>query len=188
MSENSEQFDDIVDNLKQASAWIRILFMLGFAVVLYFILAPVILILMIAQALFSVTTGSNNANLRYLGAAIGQYVNQILAFLSFNSDEKPFPFSEFPKIEEPAAAAVVDDAGVKTDANGGKADPETVAEKPVAKKSSRKKQAAKKAARKKTSSTTASSTPASSTTASSTKTSSNKANNNDVPGDTIVDQ
>ncbi|MEQ8952505.1 MAG: DUF4389 domain-containing protein [Gammaproteobacteria bacterium] len=93
--------DEIVDNLREPSSWIRILFMLAFATVLYIVIAPLLLVLMLAQALFSVITGSSNQNLGYLGSALIQYVAQILAFITYNSEEKPFPFSDFPSPAEP---------------------------------------------------------------------------------------
>ncbi|MEQ9209729.1 MAG: DUF4389 domain-containing protein, partial [Pseudomonadales bacterium] len=66
----SEEMDEIVDNLREPSSWIRILFMLAFATVLYIVIAPLLLVLMLAQALFSVITGSSNQNLGYLGSAL----------------------------------------------------------------------------------------------------------------------
>ncbi len=104
----SEDMDDIVDNLREPSTWIRILFMIGFAVVLYMIIAPIVVVMMVVQALFVMFTGSSNANLRRFGRAIGQYVAQILQFLTYNSHAKPFPFADFPSLDdeddnEPAA-------------------------------------------------------------------------------------
>jgi len=87
--------DEIVENLKKPSAWLRVLFMAGFAVALY-VAGVVLLVLMLAQIVFSLVTGSDNANLRRLGASLSEYVAQILAFLTYNSEEKPFPFAPFP--------------------------------------------------------------------------------------------
>lgn len=95
----AEELDQIVDNLKKPSAWLRVLFMLGFAILLYLVIAPVFIVLMVVQALFVLITGDSNENLRLLGAAIGQYVLQILLFISYNSETKPFPFSDFPASE-----------------------------------------------------------------------------------------
>lgn len=92
----AEDIDQIVDNLKQPSNWIRVLFMIGFAILLYVIIAPVIFVLMIVQALFVLLTGESNANLKHLGAVLAQYVLQILLFISYNSELRPYPFSDFP--------------------------------------------------------------------------------------------
>ena len=101
----ADDMDQIVDNLKQSSSWIRVLFMLGYAILLYVIIAPVIIVLMIVQALFVLITGTYNSNLKYFGAALAQYVQQIFLFISYNSELKPFPFADFPGFDaEPAAA------------------------------------------------------------------------------------
>ena len=111
-----EQLDDIVDNLMQRSAWLRILFMLAFATVLYFIITPLILVLMLAQALFSVITGDGNNNLRYLGATLAKYVFQILEFITHKSEVKPFPFSDFPDIEsEPIRSDIAEKTRTSSD-------------------------------------------------------------------------
>ena len=104
----SENFEDIVDHLKQPAAWIRVVFMLAFAVFLYLIIAPVILVLMVVQALFAVITGEENENLRFFGSALTVYVSQILEFVTYNSETKPFPFSDFPRAGEQAQAQAPD--------------------------------------------------------------------------------
>lgn len=91
--------DDIVENLKQPSQWFRVAFMVIFAVVLY-VVGLVLTLLTVAQALFSLLTGSDNMNLRALGRDLTTYVQQILAFLTYNSDFKPFPFAPFPTVDD----------------------------------------------------------------------------------------
>lgn len=87
--------DDIVENLKQPAQWFRIAFMIALAVALY--LAGMILtLLIVAQALFGLLTGADNRNLRELGASLTLYVRQVLDYLTYNSEFKPFPFAPFP--------------------------------------------------------------------------------------------
>lgn len=91
--------EDIVENLKQPTQWFRIAFMIALAIALY--LAGMILtLLIVAQALFGLLTGTDNRNLRELGAGLTQYVRQVLDFLTYNSEFKPFPFAPFPGGEE----------------------------------------------------------------------------------------
>ena len=97
----SEEFEDIVDNLREPSVWIRILFMVGFALLLYLVITPVLLVLGLAQALFVLFTGEDNEKLRGLGGALAEYVHQILSFFTYNTNEKPFPFSDFPEMNFP---------------------------------------------------------------------------------------
>ncbi|HDZ09062.1 DUF4389 domain-containing protein [Pseudohongiella sp.] len=91
--------DDYVENLKKPSAWLRVLFMAGFVLALY-VAGVILLVLMLAQILFSLITGDDNVNLRRLGSSLTLYVSQILGFLTYNSEEKPFPFAQFPLANE----------------------------------------------------------------------------------------
>ena len=92
--------DDIVENLKQPSQWLRIGFMLALAIALY-VASVILTLLTLAQAVFSLLTGSDNVNLRALGRDLATYVKQILDFLTYNSENKPFPFSDYPNGDAP---------------------------------------------------------------------------------------
>ena len=138
----SENFEDIVDHLRQPAAWIRVVFMLAFAVFLYLIIAPVILVLMVVQALFAVITGEENENLRFLGSALTVYVSQILEFVTYNSETKPFPFADFPRAREQAQAQ----APARNDAADREDEQLTAA--PAPRKKAGKKTASKKTAQK----------------------------------------
>lgn len=109
-----DEFDGLAENLKQRSTWLRVFFMVGFCLALY-VVGVVLFFITVAQALFSVVTGADNSNLRVLGANLTEYVNQILKFLTYNSQTRPFPFSPFPDSEEEPAAAVDDTLEPDTD-------------------------------------------------------------------------
>jgi hypothetical protein len=96
----SDKLNEIVDNITQPSAWIRILLMTVFAVASYFVLLPLILVLSIAQALFTLITGKCNANIRYFSSALGLYISQIIKFMTYLSEVKPYPFSDLPEVED----------------------------------------------------------------------------------------
>ena len=136
----SEKLDNIIDNLKQSSVWVRIILMVAFAVVLYPVFL-VLLVLMIAQMLFVIITGESNANLRSLGVALSAYVFQIVQFMSYVTDTKPFPFSDFPKAEN-------DDLNVSNEIKQDKKNT-VINKKPAAKKVAKKKTASKNSATKK---------------------------------------
>lgn len=140
-----EKFEDVVGNLRKPSAWLRVIFMLAFAAFLYLIIAPVILVLMVVQVLFVVITGQGNKNLRFLGSALTVYVSQILEFITYNSETKPFPFSDFPGASEQAEAQ----APARNDEANGEDEQVTAPRAP-------RKKAAKKTASKKTAKKTAS--------------------------------
>ena len=95
----AEKLDNIIGNLKQGSAWVRVILMIAFAVVLYVIIPAIVLVLMLTQTLFVFITGDSNVNLRVLGTALSKYIFEVLQFLSYASDNRPFPFSAFPSVE-----------------------------------------------------------------------------------------
>lgn len=121
--------DDIVDNLKEPSQWLRIAFMLALAVALY-VASLVLILLTVAQALFSLLTGKDNLNLRALGKDLSTYVKQILDFLTYNSQVKPFPFSAYPTSAATNAAADDDivDATQLAETKDNSADPGAIKE------------------------------------------------------------
>lgn len=104
----TDKFEEIVDNLKQPSHWLRLPFMVAFGFVLYLIFVPIVIVIMVAQILFALITGSSNRNLRGLGSVVQQYVSQIVAYITYNSSERPFPFSDFP-VEDPAVESEATD-------------------------------------------------------------------------------
>ena len=96
----SDKLNEIVDNITQPSAWIRILLMTVFAVASYFVLLPLILVLSIAQALFTLITGKCNANIRYFSSTLELYISQLFKFMTYLSEVKPYPFSDLPEVED----------------------------------------------------------------------------------------
>lgn len=118
--------DDFVENLKKPSAWLRILFMAGFVVALY-VSGMILMVLMLAQILFSLLTADDNPNLRRLGGSLAAYVAQILAFLTYNTHQKPFPFLPFPSTELPVDIAADVATGFSDDISSKQSDPPATA-------------------------------------------------------------
>jgi len=48
------------------------------------------------QFLFVLLTGTPNSQLLVLGQSLSVYIYQIVQFLTFSSDEHPYPFSDWP--------------------------------------------------------------------------------------------
>ena len=90
--------DDLKQNLTAGETWIRGLFILLFAfglVIARCVTGAVVVI----QFLFTVFTGQTNDNLKIFGASLARYVYNCLLFVTYNSDDKPFPFGEWPAAE-----------------------------------------------------------------------------------------
>lgn len=88
--------EEVKEHLKSRSTWVRFAYMLLFAFVLYvskFVLFAVAL-LQILAALF---TGEPNGRLTRFGESLSQYIYQIGRFLTYNTEDMPFPFSDWPE-------------------------------------------------------------------------------------------
>ncbi len=86
----------MTEQYENKSTWLRILFVALFWIAFH-ITQFVILAVAIGQCLFTLFTGKANPQLMKLGHNLSQYVQQILAFVTFNSDQRPFPFNDFPQ-------------------------------------------------------------------------------------------
>lgn len=85
------------EHIKTKSTWIRAVYILVFWFaysVAEFVLGATVLF----QFLFVLFTGEKNEKLLLLGQDLSQYIYQLNQFLTFNTDEKPFPFSDWPSI------------------------------------------------------------------------------------------
>ncbi|MBL1321174.1 MAG: DUF4389 domain-containing protein [Methylophaga sp.] len=104
--------EQLKQNLQDGNQWMRILYMLMFWIILYFVLMVTGVIIFI-QVLFALITGSDNKHLRKFAADLTKYINQIILFLTYNEDRKPFPFAEWGKLDKVKPVvkpAPVDDA------------------------------------------------------------------------------
>ncbi len=84
------------DNLTNRSTWMRVVYMILFAVIFY-IVALVIALVAVVQFLSRLFTGKVNQQLQALGQGVGVYVNEITVFLTYHTDDKPYPFAPWPK-------------------------------------------------------------------------------------------
>ena len=83
------------DQTKLEHKVLRLVFMVLFALI-YKILDIVLILIAVAQYLFHVLTDKDNETLRQLGDGLSCYYYQIFQYLTYNSDNKPFPFSDWP--------------------------------------------------------------------------------------------
>jgi hypothetical protein len=85
--------------LTNCNTWIRLAYMLLFTLLLM-AARLVISLVVIVQFLLVLVIGSDNENLRNLGQGLAKWVYETVLFLTFNSEEKPYPFNEWPSVEE----------------------------------------------------------------------------------------
>ena len=71
-----------------------VLFLLILGVVSYLIVALVVL-----QFFWALIAGEGNDKLRDFGSSVARFILQVLRFLTYNTDDKPFPFADWPESE-----------------------------------------------------------------------------------------
>jgi hypothetical protein len=92
---------ELAQRLKARDVWIRGLYMLLFAFI-YGVADVVVTAVVIIQFVFRLLNGETNPRLLGFGRSLSRYLYQVLLFLTFNSEEKPFPFDVWPEEDEEA--------------------------------------------------------------------------------------
>jgi len=83
----------IEENIKSQATWLRLVFM-----VVYYVIGTVVtavLTLVVVLGFFWVLfTGERNGQLQQAGQVIAAYLYEIFRYLTFNTEDKPFPFGD----------------------------------------------------------------------------------------------
>ena len=98
--------DNIKESLKNNSTWMRVLYMAIF-VIIFNLVEILLAALVIFQVLVLLFTGEKNRRLLGFGSRLTMYVYRILQFLTFNSEEKPFPFADWDSEDDDLGAGTV---------------------------------------------------------------------------------
>lgn len=89
--------NELLERVQQKDKWMRGLFMALFLIVLW-ILKILFFAIILLQFVIVLLTDKYNENLHTFSKALSTYAYQIYLFLTYNSDDKPFPFGDWPKI------------------------------------------------------------------------------------------
>lgn len=88
--------DQLKQNLVSRGLWARALYMLLF-VFIYSIAEIVFFALVIVQFLVALFSGAPNPRLLGFAEGLSAFIFQILRYLSFGSEDRPYPFRDWPK-------------------------------------------------------------------------------------------
>lgn len=83
----------IEDHVKSRSTWLRALFMLVF-ILIYALSRLLVAAVVLLQFLCVLFTGETNARLRVFGQSLALYTCQLIRYLTYNTEVRPFPFDE----------------------------------------------------------------------------------------------
>ena len=91
VSDSNDSGIPIEENIKSRSTWLRALFMVAFYVI-GTVVTAVLSVVVVLAFFWVLITGEKNGQLQQAGQVIADYLYEIIRYLTFNSEDKPFPF------------------------------------------------------------------------------------------------
>jgi hypothetical protein len=79
----------------QRSIWLRGLLMILMALA-YQLVSTLLFFLALIQFVLAVVSDGANVRLMTMGRSLGRYQSQVADFVSFSTEDVPFPFSDWP--------------------------------------------------------------------------------------------
>lgn len=92
---------ELKENVSNTNTWGRALFMILFGII-YSVAEVVLWAVVVIQFLFVLFSGEKNERLLRFGKELSAFLYQVFLYLTFNTEEKPFPFADWPKEESQA--------------------------------------------------------------------------------------
>ena len=96
--ENKIDTEELKENVFNQGKWLRLLWLVLFSFI-YWWAAVVLYVIGILQFLFNLFTDSPNSRLSELAALFREWMVQIINFVTYQEKDKPYPFSELPKVK-----------------------------------------------------------------------------------------
>jgi len=90
---------DLKENLSNTTTWGRALFMILFAII-YSVAEVVIGAVVIIQFFIVLFSGETNERLLRFGKELSRFIYQVFIYLTYNGEDKPFPFADWPSEEK----------------------------------------------------------------------------------------
>jgi hypothetical protein len=87
--------EDLKKNVKDKDTWLRFLYLVLFGIAFYLSIM-LTFAASVFQFLAKLFNGSAFAGVAEFGDNLATYQGQVTRYLTFSSDEKPFPFAPFP--------------------------------------------------------------------------------------------
>ena len=91
VADHSRNPSDLERNIKSRTTWLRFFFMIIISI-LYGLSRLVVAAVVIIQFFHVLLQGEKNESLLSLGHSLAIYSFEVVDYLTFNRDEKPFPF------------------------------------------------------------------------------------------------
>ena len=90
IADDNRSGNPIEENLKSGATWLRLAFML-ISVMLLSVTSVVGSLIVILGFFWRLFTGEINRQMQQVGQSIAAYIYELIRYLTFNTEEKPFP-------------------------------------------------------------------------------------------------
>ena len=90
--------ENLLVTTSKRNVWIRALFMVLMAFA-FQVCGTLLFVVAVLQLIIALLNDAPNARLLAFGRALGRYLQQVTCFLTFASEDVPFPFSDWPSGE-----------------------------------------------------------------------------------------
>ena len=91
--------DEAMSNIKDSSTWIDALLVVVYLIVISYSIF-LLWIIAFAQFIFKLITKKPNKNLGDLTNVFQKFINQIIDFVTFETEERPYPFNSLKNSED----------------------------------------------------------------------------------------
>jgi hypothetical protein len=91
---NMEEFET---NEREKPGLLRALYTILFLIIIRLI-SMVLFVIAITQYIYSWLTGEPNEKILYFTEGLAEYSKQLVSYVGFNTDEKPWPVGEWPDV------------------------------------------------------------------------------------------
>ena len=91
---------------RRADHWLRLVFALVYFGLLFFLVRILVGLALVVQFILAAVIGEPNARLLRFTADLHSFTYHALRFVTWNTDHRPFPFSDWPGPEDSNKSAV----------------------------------------------------------------------------------
>ena len=89
--------EDIETNEREKPGLLRALYTILFLIIIRLI-SMVLFVIAITQYIYSWLTGEPNEKILYFTEGLAEYSKQLVSYVGFNTDEKPWPVGDWPDV------------------------------------------------------------------------------------------
>ncbi len=91
--------NNTTDSDRQGSLWLRLVYMILFLIV-YSVSETIVVLTTVVAFIFCLVGKPVPPRILYVGRSFARFIEEVIVFLTFNSEQRPFPFSPWPDVSQ----------------------------------------------------------------------------------------